>query len=150
LLLRPLLRFFFICASIGLASAVLWEISLIYYFSNVDVLMIFRTFIVPVQIDASPFPDQIEEDLLHPNAATEASHHKLKRLVQSPNSFFMDVKCPGCFQMYAFLFILLHDVFRFPLFFQHHRVFPRSVCCALHQLPQGICRLLRFEFSRIA
>lgn len=22
--------------------------------------------------------------------------HKKKRLVQSPNSFFMDVRCPGC------------------------------------------------------
>lgn len=27
--------------------------------------------------------------------------HKLKRLVQSPNSFFMDVKCHGCLAMYA-------------------------------------------------
>jgi hypothetical protein len=50
---------------------------------------------------------QIEEDLLHPNAATEASHHKLKRLVQSPNSFFMDVKCPGCFQMCDILVIFV-------------------------------------------
>ncbi|CAJ0629264.1 5757_t:CDS:2, partial [Entrophospora sp. SA101] len=25
--------------------------------------------------------------------------HKLKRLVQSPNSYFMDVKCPGCFSI---------------------------------------------------
>jgi small subunit ribosomal protein S27e len=25
--------------------------------------------------------------------------HKLKRLVQSPNSYFMDVKCTGCFQI---------------------------------------------------
>ena len=32
-------------------------------------------------------------DLLHPPAALEAQRHKLKRLVQSPNSFFMDVKC---------------------------------------------------------
>jgi small subunit ribosomal protein S27e len=32
-------------------------------------------------------------DLLHPPAALEARKHKLKRLVQSPNSFFMDVKC---------------------------------------------------------
>ena len=31
--------------------------------------------------------------------AYEAKLHKLKRLVQKPNSFFMDVKCPGCFQM---------------------------------------------------
>ncbi|KAI0815298.1 40S ribosomal protein S27 [Irpex lacteus] len=36
-------------------------------------------------------------DLLNPSAATEARRHKLKRVVQSPNSYFMDVKCPGCF-----------------------------------------------------
>jgi len=36
-------------------------------------------------------------DLLHPSAETEKRSHKLKRLVQSPNSYFMDVKCPGCF-----------------------------------------------------
>mmetsp|Transcript_16904 Transcript_16904/g.24789 ORF Transcript_16904/g.24789 Transcript_16904/m.24789 type:complete len:85 (-) Transcript_16904:68-322(-) len=35
-------------------------------------------------------------DLLHPDKAQEAKTHKLKRLVQSPNSFFMDVRCPGC------------------------------------------------------
>ena len=38
-------------------------------------------------------------DLLHPPAALEARKHKLKRLVQSPNSYFMDVKCQGCFQI---------------------------------------------------
>lgn len=38
-------------------------------------------------------------DLLHPPAELEKQKHKLKRLVQSPNSFFMDVKCAGCFQM---------------------------------------------------
>ncbi|KAH9093727.1 40S ribosomal protein S27-like protein [Aphanomyces euteiches] len=38
-------------------------------------------------------------DLLHPTATEERSKHKLKRLVQSPNSFFMDVKCPGCFNI---------------------------------------------------
>ncbi|KAJ7704439.1 ribosomal protein S27-domain-containing protein, partial [Mycena rosella] len=36
-------------------------------------------------------------DLLNPSAAYEQRQHKLKRLVQSPNSYFMDVKCPGCF-----------------------------------------------------
>jgi len=36
-------------------------------------------------------------DLLNPSPAAEARRHKLKRLVQSPNSYFMDVKCPGCF-----------------------------------------------------
>ncbi len=35
-------------------------------------------------------------DLLHPTFESEQSQHKLKRLVQSPNSYFMDVKCPGC------------------------------------------------------
>ncbi|CCO66300.1 40S ribosomal protein S27 [Bathycoccus prasinos] len=38
-------------------------------------------------------------DLLNPPAALEASKHKLKRLVQGPNSFFMDVKCQGCFSI---------------------------------------------------
>ncbi|KAJ7630630.1 ribosomal protein S27-domain-containing protein [Roridomyces roridus] len=36
-------------------------------------------------------------DLLNPSAELEKRQHKLKRLVQSPNSYFMDVKCPGCF-----------------------------------------------------
>ena len=39
------------------------------------------------------------QDLLHPLPADEKRKHKLKRLVQSPNSFFMDVKCPGCFSI---------------------------------------------------
>jgi hypothetical protein len=34
-------------------------------------------------------------DLLNPSLEAEKSRHKLKRLVQSPNSYFMDVKCPG-------------------------------------------------------
>ncbi|KAL4069348.1 40S ribosomal protein S27, partial [Scleroderma citrinum] len=36
-------------------------------------------------------------DLLNPSAEQESKRHKLKRLVQSPNSYFMDVKCSGCF-----------------------------------------------------
>ncbi|KIM61722.1 hypothetical protein SCLCIDRAFT_121562, partial [Scleroderma citrinum Foug A] len=36
-------------------------------------------------------------DLLNPSAEQENRRHKLKRLVQSPNSYFMDVKCSGCF-----------------------------------------------------
>ncbi|KAJ3205132.1 40S ribosomal protein S27 [Dinochytrium kinnereticum] len=38
-------------------------------------------------------------DLLNPLESSEKRSHKLKRLVQSPNSYFMDVKCPGCFNI---------------------------------------------------
>jgi small subunit ribosomal protein S27e len=38
-------------------------------------------------------------DLLNPPAELEKLKHKKKRLVQSPNSFFMDVKCQGCFSI---------------------------------------------------
>lgn len=37
--------------------------------------------------------------MLHPTATEERRKHKLKRLVQHPNSFFMDVKCPGCYKI---------------------------------------------------
>ncbi|KAK4754680.1 hypothetical protein SAY87_002784 [Trapa incisa] len=43
---------------------------------------------------------QNDIDLLNPPAQLEKKKHKLKRLVQSPNSFFMDVKCQGCFNMW--------------------------------------------------
>jgi len=39
---------------------------------------------------------KVLHDLLHPPQDLEKRRHKLKRLIQSPNSFFMDVKCPGC------------------------------------------------------
>jgi len=38
-------------------------------------------------------------DLLNPSKDLEKSQHKLKKLIQAPNSFFMDVKCPGCLQI---------------------------------------------------
>lgn len=38
---------------------------------------------------------QLAKDLLHPTPEEEKRRHKKKRLVQSPNSYFMDVKCPG-------------------------------------------------------
>ena len=38
----------------------------------------------------------IEVDLLNPTAASEAKKHKLKRLVPTPNSYFMDIRCPHC------------------------------------------------------
>ncbi|XP_036176198.1 40S ribosomal protein S27-like [Myotis myotis] len=36
--------------------------------------------------------------LLHPPPEEEKRKHK-KCLVQSPNSYFMDVKCPGCYKI---------------------------------------------------
>merc|ERR1711909_26576 len=38
----------------------------------------------------------LARDLLHPSAEEEKRRSKVKRLVQHPNSYFMDVKCPGC------------------------------------------------------
>ena len=38
----------------------------------------------------------MNQNLLFPSAAEQQRCHKLKRLVQSPDSFFMDVRCPGC------------------------------------------------------
>ena len=39
------------------------------------------------------------KDLLHPSVDEEKRRCKLKRLVQSSNSYFMDVKCPGCYKI---------------------------------------------------
>ena len=39
---------------------------------------------------------EMDIDLLNVDPSEEQNTHKLKRLVQSPNSFFMDVKCPQC------------------------------------------------------
>lgn len=41
----------------------------------------------------------LAQDLLHPDPQKEREKHKLKRLVQHPNSYFMDVKCPGCYKI---------------------------------------------------
>ena len=38
----------------------------------------------------------MEIDLLNADPSEEQNMHKLKRLVQGPDSFFMDVKCPQC------------------------------------------------------
>jgi len=37
------------------------------------------------------------KDMLKPSPEDEKRKHKLKRLVQTPNSFFMDVRCVDCF-----------------------------------------------------
>ncbi|XP_009885026.1 PREDICTED: 40S ribosomal protein S27-like [Charadrius vociferus] len=44
-------------------------------------------------------PAQLAKDLVHPSLEDEKRKHKKKRLVQSPNSYFMDVKCPGCYKI---------------------------------------------------
>jgi len=41
----------------------------------------------------------LAKELLLPLAREEQRKHKLKRLVQHPNSYFMDVKCPGCYRI---------------------------------------------------
>nr|ACI66191.1 40S ribosomal protein S27 [Salmo salar] len=41
----------------------------------------------------------LTKDLMHPTLEAERQRHKKKRLVQSPNSYFMDVKCPGCYRI---------------------------------------------------
>ncbi|KAL6652972.1 hypothetical protein ACP70R_011897 [Stipagrostis hirtigluma subsp. patula] len=71
-----------------------------------------------------PRPSRIQDgrvlqndiDLLNPPAELEKLKHKKKRLVQSPNSFFMDVKCQGCFNM-------------------NHCVQPLPDCCGVPGLP---------------
>ena len=53
----------------------------------------------PFSLDTSHKKLKMAKDLLHPSSSEEKKKHKLKRLIQSPNSFFMDVKCPGCFHI---------------------------------------------------
>jgi len=38
-------------------------------------------------------------DLLNPDPREEAIKHKLKKLVQKPNSYFLDIKCNQCGEM---------------------------------------------------
>ena len=38
----------------------------------------------------------MDMDLLNTDPTTEENLHKLRRMVQAPDSFFMDVKCKGC------------------------------------------------------
>ena len=38
----------------------------------------------------------MEYDLLHPDPNEEKQKHKLKKLVQKPNSFFLYIKCKRC------------------------------------------------------
>lgn len=38
----------------------------------------------------------MDQDLLRPQYDSEKRKHKKKRLIQAPNSYYMDVKCPSC------------------------------------------------------
>jgi small subunit ribosomal protein S27e len=51
------------------------------------------------EVDEKVAKMPLYKDLLHPTAEEEKRKHKLKRLVQSPNSYFMDVKSPGCYKI---------------------------------------------------
>ncbi|XP_025195674.1 40S ribosomal protein S27-like [Melanaphis sacchari] len=41
----------------------------------------------------------LAKSILHPSAVEDLRTHKLKRLVPRPNSYFMDIKCPGCYKI---------------------------------------------------
>ncbi|XP_019511103.1 PREDICTED: 40S ribosomal protein S27-like [Hipposideros armiger] len=41
----------------------------------------------------------LAKDLLHPSPEEEKRKHKKWCLVQSPNSYFMDLKYPGCYKI---------------------------------------------------
>ncbi|XP_046972255.1 40S ribosomal protein S27 [Vanessa cardui] len=60
-------------------------------------LLHLSSFLFRFCIEAETMPLAI--DLLHPSPASERRKHKLKRLVPHPNSYFMDVKCPGCYKI---------------------------------------------------
>uniref|UniRef100_A0A673A0P1 40S ribosomal protein S27 n=1 Tax=Sphaeramia orbicularis TaxID=375764 RepID=A0A673A0P1_9TELE len=71
----------------------------------------------------------LAKDLMHPCFAEERRRHKKKRLVQSPNSYFMDVKCTGCYKITT-------------IFSHSQTVVPCSGCSLILCQPAGgKCRL---------
>lgn len=84
----------------------------------------------------------LTQDLMYPSLAKERTRHKKKRLVQSPNSYFMDVKCvgKGCSSgLYSALCHVLKLVRLswkqfFRLLQDHHNLQPCPDSCALHWL----------------
>ncbi|VDN00926.1 unnamed protein product [Thelazia callipaeda] len=54
-----------------------------------------------ITVQSEPCEMPLARDLLYPDPqkGKERERCKLKRLVQQPNSFFMDVKCPGCYKI---------------------------------------------------
>uniref|UniRef100_A0A8C8HWH2 40S ribosomal protein S27 n=1 Tax=Oncorhynchus tshawytscha TaxID=74940 RepID=A0A8C8HWH2_ONCTS len=74
-------------------------------------------------------PHELTKDLMHPTLEAERQRHKKKRLVQSPNSYFMDVKCPGCYRITT-------------VFSHAQRVVPCGGCSFVLCQPRGgKCRL---------
>ncbi len=53
----------------------------------------------PSALQANAFTQALAIDILNPPPERQARTHKLKKIVPEPNSFLMDVKCPGCFQI---------------------------------------------------
>ncbi|XP_037671046.1 40S ribosomal protein S27-like [Choloepus didactylus] len=43
----------------------------------------------------------LTKDLLHPSPGEEKRKHKKQHPMQSPNSYFMDMKCSGCYKVAA-------------------------------------------------
>lgn len=88
------------------------------------------------------------QDLMHPSPAKERARHKKKRLVQSPNSYFMDVKCVGKDCTSGLYSVLCHWKYNnnndnsmclswkqlSRLLQDHHDLQPRPDSCTLHRL----------------
>lgn len=83
------------------------------------------------------------QDLMYPSLAKERARHKKKRLVQSPNSYFMDVKCVGKEDCSSAPHSVLCHVLKFMRFQRkqlsrllqdHHNLQPCPDSCTLHWL----------------
>ena len=71
----------------------------------------------------------LKVDLLNPKLDDQRRCHKKKRLVQSPNSYFMDVKCPGCYKIKVYSRIIM-NIFEFSTFlFRPSSLTPKSLLC---------------------
>lgn len=94
----------------------------------------------------------VDQDLLNPSVSSQKRLHKKKRFIPTPNSYFMDVKCPGCFASFISplsdgsrpwtifwgcrLFSCATPSLALSLFSagHHHCLLLRPDCCCLQQL----------------
>ena len=90
LLSAPYLLYRFLCCLYGLLTVKVKLCSAHDAFSVCILVLLTRCFLPLFCLQV------LVQDLLHPTAASEARKHKLKTLVQTPRSYFLDVKCPGC------------------------------------------------------